>query len=284
MSNNKDEAAVVLITGCSTGFGRELAKEALSANLRVIATARRPETLDSLKELGAKTLRLDVTASTEELKQFASEALSLYGQVDYLINNAGFLHAGALEENTHEENLAQFNTNFFGLINVTTAFLPHMRERKRGTIVNVSSQGPWVCPPGAGIYCASKAAVDAISATWASELAGFGIRCISIQLGSCRTSVWGNNLKVAKVRIDDKGYDAMHDFIVEFNQIAGKERGDTAIAATKLIAAVTSESALPVRLALGEDAYEYGKAFYEKGLEELKMWKEVSTGTDVVEA
>lgn len=104
------------------------------------------------------------------------------GQVDYLINNAGFLQGGAIEENTPEENLAQFNTNFFGVINVTNAFLPHFRARKQGTIVNISSQGALLCIPGAGIYCASKAALDATSETWANELADFNIRCVSIQV------------------------------------------------------------------------------------------------------
>jgi NAD(P)-dependent dehydrogenase (short-subunit alcohol dehydrogenase family) len=102
--------------------------------------------------------------------------------VDYLVNNAGFLQGGAIEENTPEENIAQFNTHFFGVINLTSALLPHLRERKCGTIVNVSSQGAVLCLPGAGVYCASKAALDALSDTWARELAPFNIRSISIQV------------------------------------------------------------------------------------------------------
>ncbi|KAJ6452742.1 hypothetical protein C8R47DRAFT_997974 [Mycena vitilis] len=266
MSNKNEEAAVVLITGCSTGFGRELAKGKLSylttilaANLRVIATARRPESLDSLKDLGAKTPKLDVTAPPDELKQFAAEALSLFGQVDYLINNAGFLQGGAIEENTHED--------FFG-------------------VAGYDRQGQWLCLAGAGIYCASKAAVDALSATRASELKGFGIRSVSIQLGTFRTSVAeSGNLKVAKARIDDSGYDGAHDWVVGFNKRAGKEQGDPALAAAKIIALISdpARTTLPVRLALGDDAYRYGKAIHEKELEELEKWKEVTTGTDVVE-
>ncbi|KAK7018229.1 hypothetical protein R3P38DRAFT_1295897 [Favolaschia claudopus] len=185
MANDSD---VVLITGCSTGFGKELAEAALCSGLRVIATARRPETMTSLSEKGAKTMRLDVTASTEVLRQFASDTIAIFGRVDYLINNAGFLQGGAVEENSHEENLAQLNTNFFGVINLTNAFLPDWRARKSGstTIVNISSQGSMICVPGAGIYCAGKAALDAISDTWARELASFDIRCVSIQPGSFR--------------------------------------------------------------------------------------------------
>ncbi|KAJ7141718.1 putative short-chain oxidoreductase [Mycena crocata] len=273
--------AVILITGCSTGFGRELALAALSSGLRVIATARRPETLASLEEAGAKALKLDVTSSTDELKAFAQDTVSIFGRVDYLINNAGFLQGGAVEENTAEENLAQFNTNFFGVINVTNAFLPHFRERRQGTIVNISSQGALLCIPGAGIYCASKAALDAISDTWAHELAGFNIRSVSIQLGAFRTSVAeSGNLKVAKTKIGE--YDAAHDWVVGFNQSAGKERGDTKIAASKIIELISRDPTqkLPLRLALGEDARENGRGFYMKQLEDLDAWEAVGSGTD----
>ncbi|KAJ7233271.1 putative short-chain oxidoreductase [Mycena haematopus] len=296
-----DEPAVILITGCSTGFGRELARAALSSGLRVIATARRVETLSSLNEKGAKTLKLDVTASPEELRQFASNAISLLsvpiafvpflqtclncssisGRIDYLVNNAGYLQGGAIEETTPEENLAQFNTNFFGVINLTNAFLPHWRTRKHGTIVNVSSQGAMLCIPGAGIYCASKAALDALSDTWAHELAGWKIRCMSIQLGAFRTSVAeSGNLKVAAAKID--GYHGAHDWVAEFNQSAGKERGDPAIAAAKVIELISKDPTrpLPMRLAIGEDAYENAKMFYESNLRDLGTWAAVSTGTD----
>jgi NAD(P)-dependent dehydrogenase (short-subunit alcohol dehydrogenase family) len=112
------------------------------------------------------------------------------GHIDYLINNAGFVQGGAVEENSQEEVLAQFNTNFFAVINITNLFLPHFRQRKQGTIVNISSQGAVMFPHGFGIYCASKAAVDAISETWAQELADFNIRCVSIQVGLARVSRW----------------------------------------------------------------------------------------------
>jgi short-subunit dehydrogenase len=112
------------------------------------------------------------------------KAYLLYsGQVDFLINNAGYLQGGAIEENTPEETTAQFNTNVFGLLNTTNAFLPYFRRRRDGMIVNISSQGGSLNMVGAGIYCASKAAVDSLSDTWAKELAEFNVRCISIQVG-----------------------------------------------------------------------------------------------------
>ncbi|KAJ7336806.1 putative short-chain oxidoreductase [Mycena albidolilacea] len=279
-----DKSAVILITGCSTGFGRALAEAALIAGLRVIATARRPETLVSLQEKGAKALKLDVTASPTELNEFAASAISLFGKVDCLINNAGFLQGGALEEATAEEHLAQFNTNVFGVINVTNAFLPHWRARKQGTIVNISSMGAMLFIPGAGIYCASKAALDAVSETWARELAPFNIRSVSIQPGSFRTAVAeSGNMKTAGVQIE--GYDAPHAWVDTFNQTAGKERGDTEIAAAKIIELVSVDPsrALPGRLTIGEDAYVTGKTFYERGLKDLEEWKAFSTGTDAVD-
>ncbi|KAJ6525904.1 hypothetical protein DFH09DRAFT_1371796 [Mycena vulgaris] len=265
------------------GFGRELALAALAYGLRVIATARRPETLAALKEKGAKPLKLYVTASPDELKAFAHEALSIFGRVDYLINNAGFLLGGAVEENSAEENLAQFNTNFFGVINVTNTFLPHFRARKQGTIVNISSMGSILCIPGAGIYCASKAALDAITDTWAHELVDFNIRCMSIQPGSFRTSVAeSSNLKIAANKIE--GYQAPHDWVVGFNETAGKERGDPEIAAKTIIELISIDPgrALPMRLAMGEDSHENVKRFFAKQLEDAEMWKSVSTGTDAM--
>ncbi|EEB97812.1 hypothetical protein MPER_02793, partial [Moniliophthora perniciosa FA553] len=142
----------------------------------VIATARKLEAIDDLRENGAKTLSLDVTASEGVLEGFVKEALGVFGQVDILVNNAGYLLGGAIEENTEEEIRAQFDTNFFSVINLTTKFLPHFRSRKTGTIVNISSQGAYLAVSGAGTYCASKAALDCISEVWAKELAPFGIR------------------------------------------------------------------------------------------------------------
>jgi NAD(P)-dependent dehydrogenase (short-subunit alcohol dehydrogenase family) len=104
------------------------------------------------------------------------------GHVDFLVNNAGYLQGGAIEENTSEEVLLQFNTNVFGLLNTTNAFLPYFRARRAGTVVNISSQGGSLNLTGVGIYCASKAAVDSLSDTWAKELAEFNIKCISIQV------------------------------------------------------------------------------------------------------
>ncbi|KAJ7611423.1 putative short-chain oxidoreductase [Mycena polygramma] len=274
---------VILITGCSTGFGRELSRVALDRGFRVISTARRVESLAALKEQGAETLQLDVTAPLSELATFAKTAWDIYGQVDFLINNAGYLQGGAIEENTPEDTLAQFNTNVFGLLNTTTAFLPYFRHRRAGMIVNISSQGGSLNMVGAGIYCASKAAVDSLSDTWARELAKFDVKCISIQPGMFRTAVAeSSNLRLGSHRIPE--YTVPNKVIVEYSAAAGTEKGDTAKAAARIIDFVTGARDgrdLPLRLALGDDAFEYVRAFHVQRLADMDKFKEGSVGTNV---
>ncbi|KAF9076973.1 hypothetical protein BDP27DRAFT_1203550, partial [Rhodocollybia butyracea] len=142
----------------------------------VIATARRLSAIEDLKDKGAQTFTLNVDDTPQELKSFAEKAIGAFGQIDILVNNAGWLLGGAIEENTPDEVKAQFDTNFFSVINITNAFLPHLRSRKTGTIVNISSQGSYLALAGAGIYSASKAALECITDTWAKELAPFNVR------------------------------------------------------------------------------------------------------------
>ncbi|KAJ7118900.1 putative short-chain oxidoreductase [Mycena epipterygia] len=272
---------VFLITGCSSGFGRELTIAALNSGFRVIATARRVETLAPLEQRGAKVLALDVTSSEAELAEFAVKAIALYGEVDYLINNAGFVQGGAVEENSMAEVLRQFNTNFFGLVNTTNVFLPHFRARKTGTIVNISSQGSSMGTPGGGIYCASKAAVDAVSDTWAHELAEYNIRSISVQPGAFRTEVLqptGNVGRAAKVI---EGYQLAHGVVDFMLKSAGKEAGDTSKGAANIIAFVTdpARKQLPLRFVLGDDAFATLNAFYTQQLADMEGAKQWSTGT-----
>ncbi|KAJ6546855.1 hypothetical protein B0H19DRAFT_1032175 [Mycena capillaripes] len=272
---------VFLITGCSSGFGRELALAALQSGFRVIATARRMDTLASLEKQGAKVLTLDITSSEAELAQFASKAVAIYGQIDYLVNNAGFLQAGAIEENSSAEALRQFNTNFFGLVSTTNAFLPHFRERRTGTIVNISSQGSSLGTPGGGIYCASKAAVDAVSDTWAHELAEYNIRSISVQPGAFRTEVLkSNNVSRAAKLIE--GYQFAHGVIDFMGNGAGQEPGDPAKAAANILAFVADpeRKQLPLRFVVGDDAFASLKGFYTQQLADMEAAKALSTGTN----
>ncbi|KAK7434581.1 hypothetical protein VKT23_018890 [Stygiomarasmius scandens] len=274
------DSPVILITGCSGGFGRPLALYALSLGLRVIATARRVSTLDELRDKGAKVLTLDVTASRDVLKEFAKEAIAAYGQVDILINNAGQFLTGAIEENTHEQIYDQFNTDFFGIVNLTCAFLPHMRQRRTGTIVNISSQGSLLAISGAGVYCASKAALETVTEAWSKELAPFNIRAVAIVRGAFRTSVAGPN--AIKPREEINGYDEAHEFLRIFQERVGQELGDAEKAAKKLIDLITSDTSkpLPPRLALGEDVMHFGPQILQGRLNDFEGWKDFAMGAN----
>ncbi|THV02067.1 putative short-chain oxidoreductase [Dendrothele bispora CBS 962.96] len=273
---------VVLITGCSTGFGRSLALNALSRGLRVIATARRLSTLDDLRDKGAKVFTLDVNAKREALNEFATkEAIAAFGQVDILINNAGYLLAGAIEEDTEEEIRAQFDTNFFAVINLTCSLLPHFRQRRTGAIVNISSQGAYLAIPGCGIYSATKAALDCITEVWSKELAPFNIRAVSLGLGAFRTAVATSSNTIKPQRGEIEGYDSAHDFLRIFQERAGQELGDPDKAAKKIFDLLLSPSPpppppppLPLRFAI-----EYTRILKER-LKDIEEWKEFPVGVN----
>ncbi|KAJ7336732.1 putative oxidoreductase,short chain dehydrogenase [Mycena albidolilacea] len=283
MTSAPRSGPVILITGCSTGFGRELSFVALDRGFRVISTARRVEALAALKEKGADILQLDVTAPLSKISAFVAEAWKIHGHVDFLVNNAGYLQGGAIEENTPEEVLLQFNTNVFGLLNTTNAFLPYFRARRAGTIVNISSQGGSLNLTGAGIYCASKAAVDSLSDTWAKELADFNIKCISIQPGMFRTAVSdATNIRRGSNQIPEYKGTASDKVFVDYSARAGTERGDPTKAAVKILDFVTGAAGedLPLRLPLGEDAFLDLKAFHVQRLADMERFKAWSVGTD----
>ncbi|ESK93856.1 short-chain dehydrogenase reductase sdr [Moniliophthora roreri MCA 2997] len=278
-------APVILITGCSTGFGRSLALEALSHGMSVIATARRLDSIEDLGKKGAKVLVLDVTATREVLRNFATEAIGVFSQIDVLVNNAAYFLAGAVEEASEEQMRSQFDTNFFGVVNLTCAFLPHFRARKTGTIINISSQGAQLAISGSGLYAATKAAVDCISTVWSKELAPFNIRTMSVTLGTFRTAVAGSNTKHPANQIE--GYDSAHEFLTIFNGGSGQERGDTDKAAKKLLDVISLKEGdglplrLPVRLALGEDAVGHVPRILREQLREAEEWREYGSGTDI---
>ncbi|KAJ7356401.1 putative short-chain oxidoreductase [Mycena albidolilacea] len=281
----QNTSPVFLVTGSSSGLGREIVIAALASGFRVIATARKVDTLTGLEEKGAKVLPLDVTSTPEALKEFAAKATSIYGQIDYLVNNAGFAQGGAIEEHSPKEITDQFNTNFFGLVNTTNAFLPHFRTRKAGTLVNISSVASLGGQPGAGVYAASKAAVDAVSDTWAQELAEYGIRSISVQPGTFRTEA----LKPVNARFAAnviEGNYALAHGVVDFlsKHVAGNEPGDPAKGAQNIIALVTKAGQLPLRFVVGDDGHPKLEKFYKERSAELEATRELGTGTNFVAA
>lgn len=172
----------VLITGCSSGIGRATAEHLAAEGWRVYATARRPETIASLREVGCETLALDVTdeASISAAVRAVADA---EGAVGVLINNAGYSQSGAVESVPLEEVRRQFETNVFGLLRACQLVLPGMREQRWGKIVNIGSMGGRLTFPGGGIYHATKYALEALSDAMRFELRGFGVDVILIEPG-----------------------------------------------------------------------------------------------------
>ncbi len=181
-------ARVILVTGCSSGIGRATAVEAARRGHRVYATARNRNDLAELEQPGGplSTLALDVT-DPASVRKAVGEVLARDGRIDAVVNNAGYAQYGAVEEVTPEEWRAVFDVNFFGMLDVTRAVLPSMREAGGGTIVLMSSLGGRVSVPFASPYCASKHAIEAVADALRVETAPFGIRVVAIEPGAIDT-------------------------------------------------------------------------------------------------
>ncbi len=179
----------VLITGCSTGIGRATAERMATSGWTVYATARRLESIANLAEKGCKLLALDVCDSAS-MQAAVAAVEGAEGAVGVLVNNAGYGQEGAIESVSMADVRRQFETNVFGLLELTKLVLPGMRAQGWGRVINVGSVGGRMTFPGGGIYHASKYAVEAISDALRFEVRGFGIRVSLIEPGFIRTE-WG---------------------------------------------------------------------------------------------
>src|ERR671922_85474 len=191
-----DTSRVWLITGSSSGFGLHIARAALERGDRVVATARRSESLDDLVASApdrALAVALDVTRA-DQIDSAVAAALERFGRVDVLVNNAGYGSIGAVEELEMDDLCALMDTMFFGAVALTKAVLPHMRERGSGAIVQMSSQGGQVTFPGYGAYCAAKYALEGMSEALADEVGPLGIRVLIVEPGAFRTGLLGASM------------------------------------------------------------------------------------------
>ncbi len=271
---------VWFITGASTGFGRLLAEEVLRQGGRVIATARDVAAVAALEEQHpgrAKAYALDVT-DPAQIASIVAQANACFAPVDVLVNNAGFGLAGAIEEATEDEFMPVFETNLFGLMRMTRAFLPRMRERGSGTIVNLSSIGGLIAMPGWGFYNTSKFAVEGFSEALTAEVAPLGIHVLTVEPGAFRTDFLGRSGKEAAEQIP--AYDATAGKTREyFHTQAGKQPGDPQRAVEAIIAAVGAP-APPKRLVLGKTALERLRKHLAERSAELDAWQSTSIGAD----
>ena len=272
------KSPVWFITGCSTGFGRELVRVLAARGHRVVATARNPASLD---EFAANpqvlVASLDVTRE-DQIKKAAAQALDRFGAIDVLVNNAGYGYLGAIEEGEDAEVRALFEVNVFGLVNMTKAVLPAMRAKKSGTIVNISSMAGMSGFPGIGYYNATKFAVEGISEALAKECAPLGIKVMTVEPGPFRTDWGGRSLKTPKSPIADyaETAGARRDGIRDYS---GKQPGNPVRAAEAIVTAVESGKP-PLHLVLGRIAYDQVEAKLKELSRDMDAWRDVALATD----
>ncbi|KQU66007.1 MULTISPECIES: oxidoreductase [unclassified Rhizobacter] len=242
------------ITGVSSGFGRALANAALQAGHRVVGTVRSAQAATEFERQfhgKAHARLLDVT-QFDAAAPLAAAIEAEIGPVDVVINNAGYGHEGILEESSLDEMRHQFDANVFGAVAVIKAFLPFMRQRRRGHIVNITSMGGYITMPGIAYYCGSKFALEGISETLAKEVKGFGIAVTAVAPGSFRTDWAGRSMQRSARSIGD--YDALFDPIRQSRiDKSGRQPGDPDKAASAILALLEMPEP-PVHLLLGSDA------------------------------
>jgi NAD(P)-dependent dehydrogenase (short-subunit alcohol dehydrogenase family) len=275
----EDIVTTWLITGCSTGLGRAFARAVLGRGHNVVATARSAEAVKDLAGADPDrvlALALDVTNGAQ-ITETVGAAEARFGSIDVLINNAGYGYRAAVEEGGHEDLAALFATNFFGPISIIQAVLPGMRARRQGTIVHISSIAARTSPPGSGYYAASKAALEAMTASLRTEVEPLGITAMIVEPGAFRTDFSGRSLTQSDTVIDDYA-DTAGARRKERDTTHGTQPGDPDKAAEALITAVESAQP-PLMLILGPDALERLRASLDALNANLDAWEQTSTST-----
>lgn len=271
---------VWFITGASRGFGRALVEDLLQRGDKVVATMRKTENISfHASSENLLILPLDVTDETQS-KEAAKKAVDYFGRIDVLVNNAGFGVMGAIEEITDIEARKTYDTNVFGLLNVTRAVLPYLRKERSGHIMNISSVGGLVGLSAWGIYGSTKFAVEGISEALSHEVAHLGIKVTSVAPGFFRTDF-----------LDDSSLDTAPTQIADYNESVGQVRvamketnhnqpGDP-IKAAKVMIDVAKKENPPLHLMLGSDTLEYTKTKIEALVADMEAWKAYSESTDL---
>ena len=270
---------VWLITGSSRGLGRAFTEAILEAGDCVVAAARNPEQLADLKQKYGEKIRtvvLDVTNEAQAKSAF-EVAISSFGSLDVLVNNAGFGNVSPVEDTSLADFRAQIETNLFGVIIMTKAVLPYFRERRAGHIVQVTSISGRIGPAGRAPYAAAKFGVEGFSESLSREMAPLGVKVTIIEPGGFRTDFAGASTELHEGRPE---YASTVGASVSFQKgYNGNQPGDPRKAAAALLHVVSLPEP-PLRLLLGRDSY---AAAEKSGLEKLesdRTWKALSTSTD----
>ena len=271
---------VWLISGCSTGFGREIAVSALEAGDMVAVTSRNTEDIKDICNKYPSTsvaLNLDVTC-TDQIIKCVRNVISKFGRIDVLVNNAGYGYLSAIEEGEGEEVSKLFNTNFFGALELTKQVLPIMRNQKFGRIINNSSQAGLMANPGTGYYSASKFALEGLMEALDKEVRPLNIFVTSVQPGAFRTDWSGRSMKKSKINITD--YDEhVSSRINMIGEIDGKQPGDPKKAA-KIIFDLTRYEDPPNKLLLGAGVLSAYREKLDHIEKDLDTYESITLSTD----
>lgn len=280
-SNNQSvttDKPVWFITGCSTGFGNEMAKQLLAHDYKVVITARNTNDLKSFASFeNALLLKLDVTNQVQ-IDAAVKSAEDKFGHIDVLVNNAGIGYFAAVEEGTEAEMHNIFNINVYGVSRMIKAVLPNMRKLKKGFIINLSSIAGLYSIPALGYYNATKFAVEGLSEALWQEVEPLGIKVMLVEPSGFRTDWAGRSAAESKKEISD--YAATAGKLRKLlRDVSGKQPGDPVRAVQAIIKAVESANP-PHRLLLGNDAFETAIAKLNTLSKEFIAWEKVSRGAD----
>ncbi|MBB3998031.1 oxidoreductase [Aureimonas pseudogalii] len=279
-----DTTPVWFITGCSTGFGLELARLVLARGWRAAVTARDKSRLaDLVSGAGdrALALSLDVTDAMA-IDAAVKAAEERFGRIDVLVNNAGYGYQASIEEGDDREIRDQFDANVFGLFAMTRAVLPLMRQQRKGHVINLTSQAGFIGFPGSGYYAATKHAVEGFSDALAAEGKPLGIHVTCVAPGPFRTDWAGRSLRQTPNRIEDYA-DTAGKRLKGTSDLSGKQAGDPVRAGEAMIA-ITEQAQPPRHLVLGKIAYEGVTGKLKERLAEIEGLKDMSIGTDFPDA
>lgn len=270
---------VWLITGCSSGIGRGIARAALESGDCVALTARKTDMLaDLAAEFPEQSLvvKLDVT-NPQEMETAVQSTLERFGKIDVLVNNAGYGYRAAIEESEDQEIRRLFEVNVFAPIRLIQLVLPHMRLRKDGMIINITSIGGVRGAIGNGMYSAAKGAMELASGALYKECAPLGIRVLTVEPGAFRTAFY-DNLMGTRQSIDDYA-DTAGKWHIENVTNAANQPGNPEKAG-RLIVKLAGMDKLPKRFAMGSDAVHIIEEEYKARLSELRAWVDMSRETD----
>jgi NAD(P)-dependent dehydrogenase (short-subunit alcohol dehydrogenase family) len=272
-----------LVTGVSSGFGRGIAQAALARGDVVVGTLRRPEQFEAFSALApgrAFPIQLDVTDDAA-VEPAVRSAIEQAGGLDVLVNNAGYPLMGPAEDITLAEARKQIETNFFGVLKMTRAVVPHFRAQGHGRIINISSVAAVVGFPLNSLYVAAKHAVYGFSEAMAGELAPFGIKVTSLEPGGFKTEFGAGSLALP-ARTSEPYVEAMDTLRARMASFAQRATNDPGKGGAAIVALADLEDP-PVHLALGEDGYGMITGALQKRLADYEKNRELGFGTAHVE-